>query len=186
MARFARLSLALALTGSFSACVSSHPEGSLDVDASISSVTLADDCALAAPEADFARCDSSEPCPSFCRQTALQLDLVAGEGEASVPFEVLEVRLISLADGRVVDSLDPRTAQVFDGETYGAWDATIAPNDALDIRLPTSAPDWATIGGGDTWSTHSMQFRIELRVRIDGIERTLDFAPATREAEIVT
>lgn len=189
MARFARLSLVLALTGfaaSFAGCLSSHGEPGLDVEASISSVTLADDCVMGAADLIGGRCDGEGPCPTFCRQTALQLELTAGEGETEVPFEVLEIRMISLADGSVVDTLDARSAEFFSGDTYGAWDETIAPGESLDVRYPTSAPDWATIGGGDSWSTHSMQFRIQLRVRIDGVERTLDFAPATREAEIVT
>ncbi|MEZ4249367.1 MAG: hypothetical protein R3B99_14150 [Polyangiales bacterium] len=42
------------------------------------------------------------------------------------------------------------------------------------------------IGDGDAWSTYGMRFRVRVRVRIDGEERTLDFSPAMREAPIVT
>ena len=55
------------------------------------------------------------------------------------------------------------------------------------MRYDTSAPNWSAIAGsGGAWETYGMQFRIEMVVRIDGVERTLEFAPASREAEIVT
>lgn len=174
------LLLALGLAG----CAAYHATPSLEVDAALSSAVLADDCAGAG--LFDARCAEDGPCPSFCQQTAVHLDLSAVASDGEVPIEVVEIRLVSLEDGRVVDTLSPHDATVFDGSSYVAWDATIAGGESLDVRYTTDAPDWAVIGGGDAWSTHSMEFRVEVRLRVDGVERTIELAPVQREAEIVT
>lgn len=189
MPSLARLSLTFGLLGAYAAlggCVSSHPEPSLDVAATISSATLADDCGderLGLIAGDCA--EGAAEC-GFCRQSAVYLQLEASEGDGSVPVEVLEIRLINLESGSLLETLAASDPEIYGDDVYTAWDATIDAGETLDVRYPTSAPDWATIGGGDAWSTHGMEFRIEMRVRIDGIERTLEFAPAMREAEIVT
>lgn len=177
------------------ACLSSPPtEPTLDVEAAIASVTLGDDCAVAAeapPAADdpgvgrFADCAEDGPC-GFCQQTGMNLSLEASlEGEA-VPFEVVEIRLYDMASGELADTLDAHAAQIFRADAYEAWDETIAPGDTLSIRYDSTAPDWGSIGDGDAWSTHGMSFRVEMDVLVDGVARTLEFSPASREAEIVT
>jgi hypothetical protein len=191
MARFARLSLTLGLLGAYAGlggCISSHPEPSLEVAASISSATLADECSdeRAGPGLVAGDCAEGFADCGFCRQSTVYLQLEASEGDGAVPVEVLEIRLIDLESGSVVDTLDASDPEIYGDDVYTTWDATIEAGETLDVRYPTSAPDWNTIGGGDPWSTHEMEFRIEMRVRIDGVERTLEFAPATREAEIVT
>ncbi len=169
-------------------CIASHTgTPSLEVEASIASVTLAQDCGASEPTAPSLRagdCAEEGPC-GFCQQTAVQLAIEAGAGDASVPFEVLAVRLHTM-DGRLLQELAPRGARVFSGDQYVAWDEQIAPGASLQVSYDTSAPDWAAIGGGDAWSTYGMSFRIVMVVRIDGVERTLQFAPASREPEIVT
>jgi hypothetical protein len=178
--RSTRLLLALALAG----CAADPGASPFEVNAALSSAVLAEDC-VSAGRLDAA-CEAGAPCPDFCQQTAVQLELSALAGDGEVPIEVLEIRLVSLADGRVVDTLSPHEAQVFDGASYVPWDSRIAGGESLDVRFPTDAPDWTTIGGGDPWSTHSMEFRVEVRLLVDGIERTIDIAPVQREAEIVT
>ncbi|MCB9634735.1 MAG: hypothetical protein H6721_21620 [Sandaracinus sp.] len=175
------------------ACTASHSgTSSLDVEASIASVTLGENCGVGVGEApardgDFAgACAPDTPCPPTCQETAIQIALQAGAGDMEVPFEVLSVRLLDM-DGREVDVLEARSPQVYDeSDGYVNWDAMIAPNESLSVRYPTSSPDWAEIGDGDAWSTYGMRFRVRVRVRIDGEERTLDFSPAMREAPIVT
>lgn len=188
MSRFSLLALSLALMGALPSCVSSHSsEPSLVVHASISSATLADECTDADDEpTGLTDCAEGESDCGFCRQTSVHLDIAAEGDEGEVPFEVVEIRLVSLADGSVVDTLSPGAAEVFDEDLYTDWDETIGAGEALDVRYPTEAPDWGTIGGGDSWRTHGMQFRIEMRVRIDGVERDLSLEPVSREAEIVT
>lgn len=183
------LGLALVAPAVLAACLSTHePEpGTLDVEASIASVTLADDCATAGePGPGLWAGDCAEDgCPSFCQQTAVRLTLdAAAEGE-TVPFEVVSIRLLTM-DGALADELSPHDAQLFVDGAYVGWDEQIAPGQSLHVTYDTSAPDWTTIGGGNSWATHGMEFRVEMVVRIDGVEQTLEFSPAMREAEIVT
>lgn len=177
--------LALGFPTALSACASSHStHRSLEVEAFIASVTLAEDClsgGAGAPE----DCAEDSACAAICTPTAVQLALEAGEGDADVPFEVIAVRIRAM-DGALLDELDPREALLFREAGYVAWDERVAPGASLQVRYETSAPDWTSIGDGDPWATYGMQFRVEVVVRVDGAERTLEFAPATREPEIVT
>lgn len=184
-------SVALFLAGLVpSACLSSHeaPGSTLEVEASIASVTLGDDCGgerMGEPGLWAGDCAEDGECPSFCEQTGVRLTLEAGAEGDPVLFEVLSIRLTTL-EGGLVDELDPRDARLFVDGAYTAWDEQIEAGESLHVTYDTSAPDWAAIGGGDPWSTYGMSFRVEVRVRIDGVERTLDFSPASREAMIVT
>lgn len=197
MTRFARsllCALALAAAPAVAGCTTSHGEPSLTVEAELAGATLAEDCAgegdrRGAP--GIAGDCAEEPgfadgCGSFCSQTSMQLSIDAStDGDSAVPFEVLAIRVRSM-DGALLDELDPRTARLFvDGE-YATWDEQIAPGAHLQVSYDTSAPDWTAIGNGNEWSTYGMSFRVEMVVRIDGVERTIEFAPASREAEIVT
>lgn len=185
------LVLALAL-----GCTSSHEGGSsLDVEAAIASVTLGDACGESGarrppagePSGDapiIGDCEDGGFCGG-CRSTSIQIALDAGAGDAEVPFEVISIELLDM-DRRVLDTLDPMTATLYTDEGYVGWDETIAPNESLSVRYETTAPDWATIGDGNAWSTFGVPYRIRMRVLVDGEERTLDFSPAMREPEIVT
>lgn len=173
---------ALLVAASLFACTQSHVEPSLEVDASIASVTLADDCAAAEPRFDG---DCATDGCNFCQQTGIQLSIASLAGDTTVPFEVVAIRLHQM-DGTFIQELDPRGARLFDGESYVAWDESIAPDSTLSVTYDTSSPDWAAIGGGDPYTTYGMSFRIVMVVRVDGVERTIEFAPASREPEIVT
>jgi hypothetical protein len=173
---------ALALSAlPLSACLASHSTESLAVEASLSSVTLAQDCA---PEAGLARADCAEgadSCGSWCTQSSLQIHLVASAEGEEVPFEIVSVRVLD-AESHLVGALSTRNARVFADDGYTSWDQTIAPSETLDVTYDTSAPDWyasgARLGWGETYD-------VEVVVRIDGVERTLR-GQAMREPEIVT
>lgn len=189
---FVRSALVLALA---LGCTSSHENGSsLDVEASIASVTLGEEgCGSSArrppagaPPADgdiIGECESGF-CGG-CRATSIQLALEAGLGDMEVPFEVLSIQLLDM-DRRVLDTLDPTEVTLYTDEGYVSWDEVIAPEESLSIRYETTSPDWTSIGDGNAWSTYGVPFRIRMRVLVDGEERTLDFSPAMREPEIVT
>lgn len=196
MPRFHRLlscALVLGAPLTLHACLESHVEPSIDVEASISSVTLAEDCggsddsreAEPAPGRWAGDCAEGESCGGWCQQTGVQLAIDAGPGDTTVPFEVLSVELHSM-DGAMLEALSPRQARVFVEDGYTSWDEQVAPGASLRVTYDTSSPDWTAIGGGDSWATYGMSFRVVMRVRIDGVERTLEFEPASREAEIVT
>lgn len=191
MPRFARslfCALALVTAPLADGCAATHGASALDVEASIASVTLADDCAERAGLVEPAEGDCApgfDGCGGWCTQTGVQLAIDAAEGDTSVPFEVVAIRLRAM-DGRLLDELDARSAQLFADDGYVAWDERIAPGDHLRVRYDTSAPDWAAIAGGSAWETYGMQFRLEMVVRVDGVERTIELAPVSREPEIVT
>lgn len=171
------------------ACTTSHPLDDAEVDAAISSVTLGDDgCEddgrFGASDAGVDLCDAEDGC-GYCRRTTVQLAISSAEVDLSVPFEVVSIRLRTM-DGVLVDTLDPRRAQRFDGERYVDWDQRVAPGESLQVSYETTAPDWAAIGDGNRWSTYGMSFRVEMTVLVGGAERTLTFSPASREPDVVT
>lgn len=193
--RLLRLALALGLAvPALSGCAMTHSTPpALSVEAEIASVTLGDDCAArAAPGLWAGDCAESDTdgC-GFCQQTAVQLHLLAVDADPAsaetVPVEVMSVRLLG-EDGALVAELSPHELLVWsdaDG-AYVAWDGTISSGEDLEISVPTSAPDWTSIGGGEPWSTYGMRFDVDLTLRVDGADRSLDYSPAMREPEIVT
>jgi hypothetical protein len=177
--------LALATTPLAAGCVAHHGPAALTVEASIASVTLAQDCPAAergAPGLIGADCEAGADDCGFCQQSSLQLHLEAiGEG-AEVPFEIVSIRVTD-PEAVLVGTLDARNPRVFEADGYAAWDETLAPGDDLDVSYDTTAPDWyGTSGARFGWGT---VYRVEVVVRIDGVERTLS-ADAMREPEIVT
>jgi hypothetical protein len=177
---------ALALTAlPLTACLAAHQTESLSVEASLSSVTLAQDCAPPSAERGGAFAgdcaEGSESCGGWCTQSSLQIHLVASDEGEEVPFEIVSVRVLD-SEAHLVGALSTRNARLFADDGYTTWDETIAPSETLDVTYDTSAPDWyasgARLGWGETYD-------VEVVVRIDGVERTLR-GQAMREPEIVT
>ena len=171
-------SLAFGLT----ACVGTHVPSALTVEASIASVTLADDCppAAARPEADC------EPglvggC-GFCQQSSIQLHLTAGAEGTEVPFELVSIRVFD-ADGAPV-ALTVRNPREFALGEYRVWDERIAPSDDLSVTYDTSSLDGSLAAFYDP-SGRLALLHVVVVVRIDGVDRTLE-ADASREPEIAT
>jgi hypothetical protein len=172
----------LALTSlPLAACLASHPAPTLSVEASLSSVTLAQDCASGLAQERLDCSGGSYACGGSCSQSSLQIHLEAGAVGEEVPFEIVSVRVLD-SDVNLVGSLSARNPRVFSGDGYAGWDQTLAPAETLDVTYDTTAPDWnasgARLGWGETYD-------VEVVVRIDGVERTLS-AEAMREPEIVT
>jgi hypothetical protein len=176
---------ALALSAlPLTACLATHQTESLSVEATLSSVTLAQDCATQGePGGAFAGdcAEDSDSCGGWCTQSSLQIHLVAGAEGEEVPFEIVSVRVVD-SESHLVGALSTRNARVFADDGYASWDQTIAPSETLDVTYDTTAPDWyasgARLGWGETYD-------VEVVVRIDGVERTLH-GQAMREPEIVT
>jgi len=178
--------LALTTLPGLSACLAAHSTEALAVEASISSVTLAQDCPSAgagAPEPGFAGdcAEGADGCGSWCQQSSLQLHLVASADGAEVPFEIVTVRVFDDA-GALVSPLTTRNPRTFGDDGYAEWDQTIAPSETLDVAYDTTAPEWSSASSRLGWGT---VYRVEVVIRIDGVERTLS-ADAMREPEIVT
>ncbi len=176
--------LALATLPGLSACLAAHSTEALAVEASISSVTLAQDCPSADTDEPGIAGDCAEGadgCGGWCQQSSLQLHLVASAEGAEVPIEIVTVRVFD-DTGTLVSPLTARNARTFGDDGYAAWDETIAPSETLDVAYDTTAPDWSSTSSRLGWGA---VYRVEVVIRVDGVERTLS-ADAMREPEIVT
>lgn len=175
------LSCLAALALPLSGCVAAHSPSRLwDVESELSSVTLSDDCGgtgLVAPD-----CAAEDSFCGFCRQSGLQLHFTAVHVDETLPVEIVSVELLE-EGGLFISNLTPRDPRTFGDEGYETWDETIAPGEELHVTYDTTAPDWSIAEGERGRAT---RYRVRVVVRIDGIERTLELAPVTREAEIVT
>lgn len=179
------------------------PTTGVPVEVTIASATLGDDCPApqtAAPAAQPVAQDrvadapaagapamrSSTPhgrfAPGFCQGTGLQLSVTAPEHHPGGVIEVAEVRLLSM-DSAPLGTLEVRGQTRFVDGAYVAWDGTVTPGQQ-NVSLHTSGPDWATIGGDR--GGYGQSFRIEVDVRVGGEVRTLELAPVSREAMVVT
>lgn len=170
--------LALGLT----ACLGTHTPSALEVEASIASVTLADDCpsAEARPEGDCAP-GLIGGC-GFCQQSSIQFRLTAGAEGTEVPFELVSIRVFD-ADGEPI-ALSARNPREFAAGEYRVWDERIAPRDDLSVTYDTSSLDGSSAAFYDP-SGRLALLHVVVVVRIDGVERTLE-ADASREPEIAT
>lgn len=163
------------------------PEGGISVAASISSASLAEDCGARAEPGAPGLTDCDGDCPSFCQQSQMQILFEASAGERNAIIEVVQVELLDGESGEELQTLEPRDPQVWDEtEAYGEWLGLIAPSETLRTSWSLSAPDWATIGGGEPWSTYGMRFRLRVTLRIDGRLRVIESAEISREPEVAT
>ena len=146
-----------------------------DVDAALSSVTLADDC----PE-DFDGDCAIGGCP--CQQTSLQLRFTAGAIGAEVPIELVSVSLLT-EEGVFLQSLTSRDPRTFVEGSYVAWDETIAAAEDLAVAYDATAPDWSVVDPTHRFGT---RYTVRVVVRIGGVERTLELSPVMRQSDIDT
>lgn len=155
--------------------------------ASLSSVTLAQDCGSAAApaeKADFAAgaCLAGTPCPSFCRQSSMQLQFSAFEKSE---VSILDVRLIDPKTGQVLERLKSREPQQWSGDAYISWDQVLQPTVVLKASYKLSAPSYNYPGAGDSRFGYASKYTVEVDVLINGELHTVT-GEATREPEVVT
>jgi hypothetical protein len=157
------------------------------VTATLSSVTLAQDCGAnaGAPRAesgisaDQAQC-LTEPCPSLCRQSSMQLAF-GNTGVDAARIEIKEVRLLNANTGAVLERLSHREPTHWVVEQYVPWDEKLAPGE-LKASYKLSAPTYSYGTARLAWD---QRFKVEVDVAVDGTVRTLTIE-ATREPEVVT
>ncbi len=157
------------------------------VVAALSSVTLADDCGanIKAAGADMAPCAAGTICPSFCRQSSMQLQFASTAATAS-KIEILAVRVIDPTNYKVLESLSHREARQWSSEQYVAWDELLAPNATVKATDKLSALPRGLNAFSDTSRIGSQtKYLIEVDVAVDGEPRTLSIE-ASREPDIVT
>ncbi len=168
----------------------------LEVAATLSSVSLAEDCqgsadlpGAEAPGADAAPCEpNSFGCQNYCAQSTMQLDLVAGTGKGAVDFEVKRVRLLDSASGAEVASITSREPQQWTESSYVTWDERIAPHSSLKVSYKLSLPTWAAgqSGGNDRGGFPQKTYRAEVEVLIDGVLRVLVLDGVSEEPPVAT
>jgi hypothetical protein len=160
------------------------PSKTGDVTAALSSVSLAQDCG-AKGVADFAgACAVGQPCPSFCRQSNLQLSLVSTQ-QAGAKVEVRAVRLLDKATGAVLDTLTAKNPQQWTGAAYAPWDQIVGGGVTLKVTFDLSAPDWNKVTGGNGARSYGATYRVQVDLAVDGAVHTLE-VEAQREPEVVT
>ena len=158
------------------------------VVAALSSVTLANDCAADIKAAgpgfagDAAPCAPGTICPSFCRQSSMQLQFASTAATAS-KIEILAVRVMDPTHYKVLESLSHREARQWSTDTYVAWDELLAPNATVKATYKLSAPNFASYASGRL--AYGQTYRVEVDLTVDGVLRTLQ-VDAQREPEVAT
>jgi hypothetical protein len=159
------------------------------VTATLSSVTLAQDCgankAAGAPaqsDSDFVQgaCLAESECPSLCRQSSMQLAF-ANTGPDAARIAIKEVRLLDINTGAVLERLSHREPTQWNVDQYVTWDEKLLPGE-LKASYKLSAPSYSYGTARLAWD---QKFKVEVDVSVDGTVRTLTFE-ATREPEVVT
>ena len=180
------------------------PTSGLTITASISSVTLGEECGNAgggfAPSSD---CAPSPPQPatdgggagkaapggcggSYCQQSNVQLAFNAGPGNANAKIEIVTVMLVDSATGALVDTLTTSKPQVWNGNGYTSWDQTIKPAGDLKASYDLSAPSWSKAGSSPSYSSYNTKYKLHVTLRIDGVEVTLLSTDLSREPAVAT
>jgi hypothetical protein len=185
------------------------PSSGLVVTATISAVTLGDECAAkgtssgfagdcAAPTASDAGPDSGSSSPpsntgcggtSYCQQSNVQIAFTAGTGTQNAKVEIVTVTLLDSASGKVVDTLQASHPQQWSGNGYTSWDGTIKPAGELKASYDLTAPAWSTLSGTSdsrTTSSYSTKYKLNVTLRIDGVEITLESTDLSREPPVAT
>lgn len=185
------------------------PTSGLVVTATISAVTLGDECAgVATPGSSFAGTCAPAPTPdggadsakaapsngcgtptSYCQQSNVQIAFTAGAGTRNAKIEVVDVTLYDVASGKVVDVLKSSHPQVWSGNGYAAWNEQLTPSTDLKASYDLSAPAWSTINGTSsarTTSTYSAKYKVYVTLRIDGVVVTLLSTDLSREPAVAT
>lgn len=170
--------LTLSCGGSPSAPRTPNPTAG-QVDLSIASITLADDCGTrptAAPvssaqkrSGDVSMSDS----PHFasvasqerraCEQSSVQLRVANGT-EAPSKITIKKIELLD-EGGAVIGELTPRDASQWSSDTYQPWDEQVAANQTLQVSYALSRP--AVSPGG----TYTVRLVVAAG---DGGERTIE------------
>lgn len=180
------------------------PSSGLVVTATISAVTLGDECAASAGTSLAGDCAPATPpsnvdggsakaapggCggTSYCQQSNVQIAFNAGTGSASAKVEIVSVTLLDSASGNVLDMLKPSHPQVWNGNGYATWDETIKPAGDLKASYDLSAPAWSKLSASDSrLSSYGTKYKLHVTLRIDGVEITLESTDLSREPAVAT
>ena len=182
------------------------PSSGLVVTATISAVTLGDECAASAgisadcapsapqqadsgAEGGAAKAPGGCGGPSYCQQSNVQLAFTASAGTQSAKVEVVSVTLLDAASGNLADTLKASHPQVWNGNGYTTWDESIKPGGDMKASYDLSAPAWSKLSGTSdsrTTASYSTKYKLQVTLRIDGVEFTLESTELSREPAVAT
>lgn len=185
------------------------PTTGLQVTATIIAATLGDDCGGSSAGAPAESSGISADCAptdagadgggsggaakggcgggSFCQQSNVQLSFKAGAGSTGAKIEIVSVTLHDGTSGSQLDDLTASKPQIWSGSGYVAWDQTVKPNGETKASYNLSAPSWSTLSsGGSSTSTYAAKYRLQVTVKIDGAQVTLESAVLSREPMVAT
>ena len=167
----------------------------LVITATISAATLGEECGNAggslkapsagdcAPSADGGTCGGPS---SYCQQSNVQIAFTASAGSKGATVEVVSVTLHDAATGNLVDTLTASKPQSWSGSTYVAWDETIKPGTQLKASYDLTAPKWSNITAARTTSAYSTKYKLNVTLRIDGVDVVLQSTDLNREPQVAT
>lgn len=165
----------------------------LVITATISAATLGEECgssgSLRAPSADCAPSEDGGTCggTSYCQQSNVQIAFTASTGSKAATVEVVSVTLHDSATGNLVDTLAASKPQSWSGSSYVAWDETIKPGTQLKASYDLTAPKWSTItAAAKGTSAYSTKYKLNVTLRIDGVEVVLQSTDLNREPQVAT
>jgi hypothetical protein len=187
------------------------PTSGLVVTATISAVTLGDECAATAgTSSGFAADCAPAPStivdsgveggsakaapggcggPSYCQQSNVQIAFTAAAGTQNAKVEIVSVTLLDAATDKVVDTLKASHPQAWSGNGYASWDGSIKPAGDLKASYDLSAPAWSTLSGTSdsrTTSSYSTKYKLNVTLTIDGVQVTLESTDLSREPPVAT
>ena len=117
----------------------------------------------------------------------VQLAFLADAASKSAVIEVVSVRLVDATTRSVVDTLKASEPQVWIGNGYAPWDQRVTPRGDLKASYRLSTPNWSTIDDGTgRGSAYSRTFKLEVTLRIDGIDLLIMSTDLHREAQFQT
>lgn len=158
-----------------------------EVRATLSSVTLAQDCPDPDPQmkTDFVSgaCAQDGVCPSLCRQSSMQLSFDSSQ-LTPAKIDIRAVRVLDVNTRQVLDTLSHRLPTQWKIDKYVTWDETVPAEVALKTSYKLSAPKYDTFGEASRLA-YPQTFIVEVDVAIDGVVQTLSIE-AQREPEVVT
>ena len=144
------------------------------------SATLAEDCGgtgapyspppMPHPAPLIAGAASSESmAKSVCRQTSMQLSVVAGALTAPAQIQVKKVEIFD-AKGKSIGELASRSPMVWSAKdsVYQPWDQSVASTTKLSVSYALSAPNWG--GVPDRWG---QTFVVKATISVAGTETTV-------------
>jgi hypothetical protein len=158
-----------------------------DVDVTVSSVTLGDQCGARAAPADSLWAGDCAPtesggCGGLCRQSSVQLDIVSRD-ESAADFRVVAVRLYDSA-GQLAHTLTTSAPTKWSGSGYTQWDEVIAPLSNLKAKYDLSSPDYSSTDSSRL--APYAPYKTQVDVEVNGRLRTLNGPDAYREPDVAT